>query len=194
MRTQLLRSVLITVVLLVVCGVVYPVAGWGLSQLAFRHQADGSLTPYGSTLIGQPWSTTAGTIDPMWFQGRPDADNPLSLNGTSGSSGAANLGPNSSALEADVATLVKEWHAVGVDPTADLVTTSASGLDPDISAQDALVQIPMILHARPYLTAGELDALVARETNGAQLGFLGSPYVVVLELNEGLASLSAAHH
>ncbi len=193
MRSHLYRSVMLTLVLLVVCGVAYPVAGWALSQVAFRHQADGSITANGSTLIGQPWSPTTTAIDPRWFQGRPDPDNPLELNGVAGESGPSNLGPTSPVLAASVHTLIAEWHAVGVDPTEDLVTGSGSGLDPDIAPIDATVQIPMILRARPYLTAAELRGLIARSTQPAQFGFLGAPYVVVLELNEGLAAMSAHH-
>jgi K+-transporting ATPase ATPase C chain len=129
----------------------------------------------------------------MWFNGRPDADNPLELCRpgsacTSGSSGAANLGPKSKVLVSDVQTLVAEWRRLGVDPTPDLVTTSASGLDPDISQLDALVQIPMVAKAR-HLSPATLRALVIAHTVGFQLGFLGSPYVNVLQLNEALAAL-----
>jgi potassium-transporting ATPase KdpC subunit len=192
MRTPLVRSIMLMLVMLVICGVAYPVAGWALSQAAFRSQADGSISANGSALIGQPWSPTTSAIDPSWFQGRPDADDPLELNGVPGESGAASLGPTSPTLVTAVQGLLKEWHAVGVDPTEDLVTTSGSGLDPDIAPMDAIVQIPMILRARPGLTATSLRTLIARETHPAQLGFLGEPYIVVLELNEGLASLSAA--
>ncbi len=200
MRTHLYRAVALTVVLLVICGVGYPVAGWALSQLAFRHQADGSISANGSTSIGQPWSVvtactggvaTIPRIDPTWFQGRPDCDNPLGLNGTSGSSGATNLGPTSSALVAITKGYLAAWHRVGVDPTADLVTSSGSGLDPDITPADALVQIPMILRSHPTLTGAELRSLIQRTTAGAQLGFLGSPTVNVLQLNEGLQALVA---
>jgi K+-transporting ATPase ATPase C chain len=197
MRSHLVRSVLLTVVLLVLCGACYNAAGWALAQAAFRHQADGSLTANGSTLIGQPWSALSNgvpTIDPRWFQGRPDADNPLELDGQPGTSGAANLGPRSSVLVGDVQALVAAWRAVGiVHPTPDLVTTSGSGVDPNITPADATVQLPMVLRARPYLTRAELDALIARQTVGRQLGFLGSPYLVVLQLNEGLQALAAQH-
>ena len=80
------------------------------------------------------------------------------------------------------------WKARGVNPTSDLVTTSGSGYDPDISQQDALVQIPMVSRATG-LSAPVLRRLVISQTQGAQLGFLGSPYINVLQLNEALAKL-----
>ena len=187
MATHLYRSVVLTVVILVICGVGYNVAGWALSQAAFHSQANGSITANGSTLIGQTWNDGT-TINPMWFNGRPDADNPLSLNGKAGTSGASNLGPKSKVLVTDVQALIAEWRKVGINPTPDLVTTSGSGLDPDISQLDAMVQIPMVAKAR-HLSASVLRQLVIAHTAGAQLGFLGAPYVNVLALNEALAAL-----
>lgn len=192
MLAHLRRSLIITVVLLVLTAVVYPLAGLAVSQLAFKHQADGSIGANGSSLIGQPWNNGKG-IDPDWFNGRPDADNPLELNGTAGESGAANLGPRSEVLVTDVAALVAEWRAVGVTPTADLVTTSGSGLDPDIAPADARVQIDMVARAR-HLSVGAVSALVTSQVHDAQWGFLGEPYVNVLSLNEALARLVTADH
>jgi K+-transporting ATPase ATPase C chain len=145
------------------------------------------------------------------FQGRPDAlgpyagsvkpvsgggDNPLEANNipgqpgvsNSGESGASNLGPRSKVLLSNTQALVAYWHQRGVNPTPDLVTTSGSGIDPDITAADALAQIPMVSKATGIAPA-TLRALIARENNGAQLGFLGSSYIVVLQLNEALAKL-----
>ena len=84
--------------------------------------------------------------------------------------------------------LVAYWKARGVNPTPDLVTTSGSGYDPDISQQDALVQIPMVSRATG-LSASVLRNLVISQTQGAQLGFLGTSYIDVLQLNEALAKL-----
>ena len=80
------------------------------------------------------------------------------------------------------------WRARGVDPTPDLVTTSGSGIDPDISPADAIAQIPMVSKATG-ISPSALRKLIARETNGEELGFLGSSYIDVLQLNEGLAKL-----
>jgi len=185
------------VICLVLFGFVYALAGTGVAQLFFKNQADGSITAHGSTLIGQNWSS------PKFFHGRPDdtgpyaanpkqnvsgGDNPLVANGVSGESAATNLGPRSKTLLADTKALVAYWHKLGVNPTPDLVTTSDSGYDPDISAQDAIVQIPMVAKATG-LSPKVLRALIAKESNSAELGFLGSSYIDVLQLNTALAKL-----
>lgn len=206
MLAHLRRSLVLAVICLVFFGFVYAFAGVGVSQLLFRQQADGSLTANGSTLIGQNWSDTKCPGHPLGscvFQGRPDdlgpyaanpkedvsgGDNPLVANGVDGESGATNLGPHSKVLLADTKELVAYWHARGVDPTPDLVTTSGSGLDPDISQQDALVQIPMVSKATG-IAPSKLRALVISQTHGAELGFLGSSYIDVLQLNEALAKM-----
>ena len=197
MLVNLRRSLVMAVICLVFFGFVYAFAGTGVAQVLFKHQADGSLTANGSTLIGQNWSS------PKWFHGRPDdtgpyaanakediagGDNPLVANGVAGESAATNLGPRSKVLKADTIALVKYWHKFGVNPTPDLVTTSGSGYDPDISEQDALVQIPMVTKATG-IAPSKLRALIARETHPAQWGFLGAQYIDVLQLNEGLAAL-----
>ncbi len=218
MLVNLRRSVVAIVVFTVFFGFVYALAGTGVAQLLFRHQADGSITPEGSTLIGQNWSvmttfdgTEAYWPSTDWFNGRPDdtgpygavvcgphapssctpqsgGDNPLEANGVSGESAATNLGPRSKVLVEDTEKLVAWWHAHGIDPTPDLVTTSGSGLDPDISEADALVQVPMIA-TNTAIPASTLRALVAKETKGPELGFMGSAYIDVLQLNEALAEL-----
>ena len=196
MLAQLRRSVVLALVAIVLFGFVYAFLGTGVAQLFFRGQADGSVTAQGSILIGQNWNgySTTAIVNPQWFHGRPDPDNPLEANSgkknslASGASGAANLGPRSKVLVQDAAALVQAWHKVGVNPTADLVTTSGSGLDPDISAQDAYVQVPMVANATG-MSAARLNQLIASQTQGRQLGFLGSPFVNVLQLNEALAKL-----
>jgi K+-transporting ATPase ATPase C chain len=206
MLVNLRRSVIAVVAFTVFFGFAYMLAGTGLSQLFFRHQAEGSLTAKGSTLIGQNWAEVQCPGHPLGscvFHGRPDdtgpyaanpkthssgGDNPLVANGVSGSSGATNLGPRSKTLYEDTTALVTYWHRLGVNPTPDLVTTSASGLDPDITPQDAIVQIPMVSKATG-ISPADLRALIARETSGPALGFLGSSAVNVLQLNEALAKL-----
>jgi K+-transporting ATPase ATPase C chain len=91
-------------------------------------------------------------------------------------------------LVADTKILVRYWRARGVQPTSDLVTTSGSGIDPDITPQDAQAEIPMVARATG-ISAAALRHLISQQTNGMQLGFLGSPYVNVLQLNEALAKL-----
>jgi len=199
MLTQLRRAVVLAVFALVLLGLVYPLVGTGLSQLLFRHTADGSVTTNGSTLIGQNWTSS------RFFHGRPDdfgpyasgskdtpvsagGDNPLVANGVAGGSAATNLGPRSQVLLDDTEKLIAYWHAHGVQPTTDLVTTSGSGLDPDVTPADAEAQIPMVSRATGVSPA-RLHRLIASQTHGTQFGFLGSPYVVVLQLNEALARL-----
>jgi len=213
MVANLRRSIAAILGFTIFFGFVYALAGTGVAQLLFRHQADGSITAYGSTLIGQNWADTPCPGHPLGscvFHGRPDdtgpyaavvcapkaesctpssgGDNPLVANGAPGESGATNLGPRSKVLLADTKALVAYWHHLGVDPTPDLVTTSASGLDPDISAQDAIVQIPMISKATG-LSPATLRTLIAGENHSPQLGFLGTSYIDVLQLNEALAKL-----
>jgi len=197
MIVHLRRSFTMCLICLVFFGFVYTLAGTGVAQLFFKSQANGSITANGSTLIGQNWTS------PKFFHGRPDdagpyaanaktntsgGDNPLVANGFNGSSGATNLGPRSKVLLANTEALVAYWHSMGVTPTADLVTTSGSGYDPDISPQDALAQIPMVSKATG-LSAATLTALISRETHGPQFGFLGASYIDVLQLNEALAKL-----
>jgi len=175
MLVHLRRSVILAVVALIAT-FIYAFAGTGVAQLFFSHQADGSLTANGSTLIGQNWSDTKCP------------GHPLVANGAAGESGATNLGPRSEELVTYTKILVAYWHARGVDPTPDLVTTSGSGYDPDISQQDALVQIPMVSRATG-LSASVLRRLISQQTQGAELGFMGTSYIDVLQLNEALVKL-----
>ncbi|MGC1418995.1 MAG: potassium-transporting ATPase subunit C [Acidimicrobiales bacterium] len=206
MLVHLRRSLVLATVCLVFFGFVYAFAAVGVSQLLFKNQANGSLTSNGSTLIGQNWADAKCPGHPLGscvFHGRPDdtgpyaanpkadvsgGDNPLIANGVSGESGATSLGPRSATLKADTQALVKYWHALGVDPTPDLVTTSGSGYDPDISAQDATVQIPMVSKATG-IAPSRLRALIGSETQSAELGFMGTSYIDVLKLNEALVKL-----
>jgi K+-transporting ATPase ATPase C chain len=206
MIVHLRRSLILAVICLLFFGFVYALAGTGISQLLFKYQADGSITANGSTLIGQNWSDTKCPGHPLGscvFHGRPDdtgpyaanakedisgGDNPLVANGVDGESSATNLGPRSKVLLADTKLLVSYWHKLGVNPTPDLVTTSGSGVDPDISPLDATVQIPMIAKATG-ISPARLQTLITRESHGAELGFMGASYIDVLQLNEALAAL-----
>jgi len=213
MLGYLRRSIILTIVAIVFT-FVYAYAGTGVSQLLFKHQANGSLTSYGSPLIGQNWAAAKCPGHPdgsCVFHGRPDdtgpyaavvcsstaknctpasgGDNPLVANGVSGESAASNLGPRSKTLLDNTEQLVAYWQGLGVnDPTPDLVTTSGSGYDPDITPQDATVQIPMVSNATG-IAPSLLAAVIKKQTNSAELGFLGSNYIDVLHLNEALAKL-----
>jgi K+-transporting ATPase ATPase C chain len=214
MLTNLRRSIVTVIVFTLFLGFVYAFVGTGLAQVFFRGQADGSLTANGSILIGQNWSQTKCPGHPLGscvFQGRPDAvgpyagslkpvagggDNPLQANNipgkaailNPGSSAATNLGPRSKVLLQNTQQLVAYWKARGVDPTPDLVTTSGSGLDPDITPQDAKAEIPMVSRATG-ISPSRLQTLINQNTQGMQLGFLGSPFVNLLQLNEALVRL-----
>jgi K+-transporting ATPase ATPase C chain len=214
MLAHLRRSVVLAVVALVLT-FAFAYAGTGVSQLFFKHQADGSITANGSTLIGQNWSDTKCPGHPLGscvFQGRPDdlgpyadtskttpspaghpGDDPLvssSYGGppVDGESGGTSLGPRSKELLTFTKELVAYWHARGVNPTPDLVTTSESDYDPDISQEDALVQIPMVSKATG-LSDSVLTHLISQKTMGTELGFLGTSYIDVLQLNEALVKL-----
>ncbi len=178
-------------------GVGYPLLVTGIAQLAFPAQANGSLIlrrgkPVGSRLIGQNF-TGAG-----YFHGRPSATTATLANGktvdapyNADNSGGSNLGPTSRALRQRVAASVMKLQAQnpGHPIPIDLVTSSASGLDPDISPAAALFQIPRVAAAR-HLAPATLRHLVERQVVGRTLGVLGAPHVNVLELNLALDRLA----
>ncbi|MFL6658829.1 MAG: potassium-transporting ATPase subunit KdpC [Massilia sp.] len=174
--------------LTLVVGVLYPLTVTAIGQLAFSDQASGSLIkrdgkPVGSRLIGQAFTS------PGYFWGRPSATGPMP-NNAAGSSGS-NLGPLNPALGAAVKDRVAALRAA--DPTnteavpVDLVTTSASGLDPEISVAAARYQAGRVAAAR-HMTPARMDALLQAHTAQPQLGFLGEARVNVLALNLALDS------
>ena len=182
-----LRAALVSlVVLTVVTGVVYPVIVTAIAQLVFPHQTNGSLIVkdgkvVGSALIGQPFD------DPKYFWGRPSATSPFGYNAASSS--GSNLSPTNPVLVKSVQERVDALRAADPGNTApvpvDLVTASASGLDPHISPAAALYQVNRVAKARKLDPAVVRD-LVGRHTEGRQLGFLGEPRVNVLALNLAL--------
>jgi K+-transporting ATPase ATPase C chain len=185
LRTTLLIAVRYTLVTTVLLGILYPLLVTGLAQLTMRDKANGSLISrngqiIGSALIGQGFSS------PRYFHSRPSAAG----NGwDAANSGGSNLGPASQALVSRVDADVAAWHkqdphATGPVPIG-LVTTSASGLDPDISPEGAFYQVPMVAAAR-HLPNATVRALVQSHIQDRQFGFLGEPRVNVLELNLAL--------
>jgi K+-transporting ATPase ATPase C chain len=190
LRRSLLPAVTVLVALTLITGVIYPLAVTLIAQVAFPHQANGSLfvtadgRTVGSSLIGQAFS------EPQYFWGRPSAAGADGYDGTS--SAASNLGPTSKDLidriTAEVDRL-REANGGGPVPV-DLVTTSASGLDPHISPAAAEYQVARVAAARS-MSEGDVRAAVARHTEQPTLGFLGLPRVNVLELNLDLDGLLA---
>ena len=181
-----------TVVTTAVFGLFYPLAVTGLGQLFFPGQANGQLIlkdgqVVGSRLIGQPF-----TAD-RYFHPRPSGAG-SGYDPVSPSGGASNLGPTNRQLTDRVKGDVEKLHAEnpGAAVPVDLVTTSGSGLDPDISPAAAEFQIPRVARARG-MSPGELRLLVAKHTEGRQFGFLGEPRVRVLELNLELDGTRPAH-
>ncbi|HVX04732.1 MAG TPA: potassium-transporting ATPase subunit KdpC [Rhodanobacteraceae bacterium] len=189
---RLLRQAIVTLLLLTaITGLAYPFAVTGLAQLAFPHQANGSLIRHdgraiGSALIGQSFT------DPKYFWGRPSATTPQPYNGTA--SGGSNLGPGNPALTDAVKARIAALRAADPGNTApvpvDLVTASGSGLDPDISPAAARYQVERVARARG-LPPAEVQKLVDRHTRGRQFFVLGEPRVNVLELNLALNRLAA---
>ncbi|MBP8265837.1 MAG: potassium-transporting ATPase subunit KdpC [Zoogloea sp.] len=189
MKTLLRPALSIFVLLSTVTGLAYPLAVTGVAGAAFPEQAAGSLIlkdgkPVGSSLIGQNFS------DPKHFWGRPSATAPQPYN-ASASSGS-NQGPLNPALVDAVKGRIEALRAAdpanGTPIPADLVTASASGLDPHISPAAAMWQVGRIAKAR-HLPEAQLSALVAAHTEGRQWGLLGEPRVNVLKLNLALDAL-----
>jgi len=187
----------------VLCGIVYPVVMVGFSQLAFHNQANGSLVSYnghvvGSALLCQEFTDAKGNPLPQYFQPRPsDAVNPADKTDYGcdpGFSAASNLGPNNPVevqLVKQRQQAIAAFDHVSVSQVPpDAVTASGSGLDPDISPQNAAIQVDRVASAR-HLPVSEVRALVATYTQGRTLGILGEPTVNVLELNIALDQLSA---
>jgi K+-transporting ATPase ATPase C chain len=183
MKKNLITAILMTVVTTILLGIIYPLIVTGLSQILFRDKANGQLivnngTVVGSRIIGQPFA------GPQYFHSRPSAAG----NGyDAANSGGTNLGPTNQKLidrvKQDAATAQSE-NSVQPVPV-DLVTTSASGLDPDITPAAAEFQIARVAQQR-HMTEDAVSQLVQKYTQPRQLGFLGEPRVNVLDLNLAL--------
>jgi K+-transporting ATPase ATPase C chain len=190
MLRMLRQSVVTLVALGVIVGAIYPLAITGISQAFFSHKAGGSMIVQdakivGSELIGEPFS------DPGYFWSRPSATTPVPYNAAA--SAGSNLGPTNPVLLKVVEERIQALHAADPGNTeavpVDLVTSSASGLDPHISPAAAEYQVERVARARG-LTIDVVRALVAEHTEGRQWGILGEPRVNVLELNLALDALT----
>ena len=185
-------TLMLFLVLSGITGLAYPLLVTGIAQWVFPVQANGSLIerggrPVGSTLIGQSFT------DPGYFWGRPSATQPFPYNAAA--SGGSNLGARNPALRAAVGERVRALRAADPDLAAvavpvDLVTTSASGLDPHLSPAAAAYQVARVARARG-LDPERVRALVAAHTEPRQFGLLGEPRVSVLALNLALERLSS---
>jgi K+-transporting ATPase ATPase C chain len=187
-------AVRLTVLATVVLGVAYPLAVFGVGQVAFHDQANGSMVTdasgkvVGSSLIGQ---AVSGKQADRWFQARPSAAGEDGYD--AGASSGSNLGPSNpdltKAIDERRAAIAKADGVPAAEVPADAVTASGSGLDPDVSPEYARQQVARVAEARG-LSEARVRALVAAHTEARQLGVLGAPAVNVLQLNLALAKLS----
>lgn len=187
---EIKTGVLLFIALSFLTGILYPAAVTVLANAVFPRQSSGSLiykadgTPAGSALIGQPFS------DPKYFWPRPSATSDFPYNPMA--SGGSNLGPTNKDLIKQIGERIKSLRASAIQGPvpAELVTASASGLDPHISPQAALAQVPRIARERK-MPEETLRKLVSEHTEARQFGFLGRERVNVLELNLALENIEA---
>ena len=190
----LLRPVLVLFILMtVITGVIYPIVVTAIGHAAFEHQANGSLLvrngkPAGSALIGQQFDA------PYYFWGRLSATTPQPYNAQN--SGGSNLGPTNPALADEIKGRLDALKAAGNDMSqpvpVDLVTSSGSGLDPEISPAAAAYQAARVAKARG-LPVDQVTNLITRNTSGRQFGIFGEARVNVLKLNLALDDLKPMH-
>jgi len=200
MLREIRPAIVVLIALTLITGLVYPLAMTGIAQVIFPNQANGSMVErdgkvVGSALIGQNFDSDKyfhGRLSATTAPDPKDATKSIPAPYNAANSGGSNLGPSNKALvdrvKDDMAKLQKENPSAPV-PT-DLVTTSASGLDPDISPEAALFQVPRVAKAR-NLPEERVRKLVEDNTEGRFLSFLGEPHVNVLKLNLALDGLSA---
>ncbi|HEX9059997.1 MAG TPA: K(+)-transporting ATPase subunit C [Clostridia bacterium] len=195
-----LRAITVSLIFIIICGFIYPLCMTGISQLLFHKQANGSIIQYngkpaGSELLGQAFT------DERFFHGRVSSNNyntyrkedngKVAYQGVS--SGSANLAPSNQALaervQKDINEFLKTHPEVRKeDIPTDLLTSSGSGLDPDISPDAAKIQIPAISKATG-ISAADLEKLVEKYTDGRALGIWGEPRVNILKVNIEIAQM-----
>jgi K+-transporting ATPase ATPase C chain len=196
-RRQLITGILMTVVLTVLVGLVYPLVVTGISQLTMSKRANGSLVTengkvVGSSLIGQNFTDAKGDPLPQYFQPRPSAAGKDGYDAMA--SGGSNLGPSNETLLSTVSGRIEAYRKLnGLAPDAkvpvDAVTASASGLDPQISVANARLQTARVAHERG-LGVDDVMGLISQHTQGRPWGVLGEQTVNVLELNLALDRLA----
>jgi K+-transporting ATPase ATPase C chain len=195
---QHIAALRLLLVFTVLTGIIYPVFMWGIAQVAFNKQANGSQVSFhgrvvGSSLLCQEFVDAKGNPLPQYFQPRPSDAIVSGAKNDYGCdplySSASNLGPNNPVLVKNIQTeqqeIAKFDHVKISQIPPDAVTTSGSGLDPDISPQNADIQVDRIAAAR-HVSPAAIMALVKQYTQGRTLGFLGEPRVDVLNLNIAL--------
>ncbi len=195
---QLFAGLRALLIFTVICGIAYPLVVWAIAQGAFNKQANGSLVSYhgrivGSSLLCQEFVTAKGAPLPQYFQPRPSYAILAGAKDDYGCdprySSASNLGPDNPELVKVIKQRQKQISAFDHVPIskipADAVTASGSGLDPDITPQNAAIQVDRVAAAR-HVSPAAIRALVAKYTTGRTLGFLGEPVVNVLLLNIAL--------
>ncbi len=189
-------ALMLTILFVIVTGMIYPGIVTGIAQVVFPNQANGSLVyangqPIGSELIGQYWTS------PTYFHGRPSATSNPSTGQSSpyeaDNSTASNLGPTNAKLVGNVANSADQFRKENdLSPNtplpSDIVTTSASGLDPDISSEAANLQVKRVARIR-HLDVNRVQQLVTDHTQGRFLWIFGEPHVNVLDLNLALDQL-----
>lgn len=185
----IVTAILLTIVLTCILGIGYPLAVTGISKVLFPTQAEGSLVEYNGTVVGSSRIGQAFHSE-KFFHGRPSA---AGVGYDASASSGSNLAPTSKALidrlQHDADSLRTQYLELRTTLPADMLTTSASGLDPDITIANAMLQVPIVAKAN-NLSAETVRQLVELHSHGRDLGILGEPHLNVLELNLAVLALT----